>query len=239
MSCEKCHGIGLVRIPEKNLSVACECQQGAEAAARLRRAAIPPTYQHATFFNFQKLKHTANALGLAWRFCEEFVPGRAQRSRGLLLTGSVGTGKTHLSVAALRELTEKKGIEGRFVDVRDLLDRLRSSYDENAGESQARILGRISKADLVVIDELGSARPSDWVFETIELLIGRLYNECIPVIVSTNLPNLQPGGSANGNEYSRAARPETLGDRIGARMWSRLQEMCTAVDMTGPDWRGR
>ena len=159
----------------------------------------------------------------------------------MLLTGSVGTGKTHLAVAALRVLVETRGVEGRFVDVRVLLDRLRSSYNDDAQESQEQILRPILKADLVVIDELGAARPSDWVFETLELLIGGLYNRVVPVIVTTNLPNLAAGATAkaNGNEYARAARPETLGDRIGARMWSRLQQMCASCEMIGPDWRGR
>ena len=68
-----------------------------------------------------------------------------------------------------------------------------------------------------------SHRAADW--------LG--HNRSVPVIVTTNLG---PGASAVGvaAEYARVARPETLGDRIGARMWSRLQQMCRAVDMTWP-----
>jgi DNA replication protein DnaC len=202
----------------------------------VKRARIPAGYELATLENFKPLPHNRQALGLARKFVADFTPGG--KTAGLLLTGSVGTGKTHLAVGVLRKLAEVTGVEGRFVDVRELLDRLRSSYDASSFESQAGILKPILAADLVVVDELGAARPTDWSFETIELLIGGLYNRCVPIIVTTNFANLSAGGqAAGGNEYARAARQETLGDRIGTRMWSRLQQMCLSVDMSGPDWR--
>jgi DNA replication protein DnaC len=71
----------------------------------------------------------------------------------------------------------------------------------------------------------------------VELLIGRLYNQSAAVIVTTNFLNLAPGAGQVQNEYARAMRPETLGDRIGARMFSRLQQMCAAVQIQGSDWR--
>lgn len=241
MSCEKCGGVGLVpvEVNGKPSSRPCECQQPAGAEARIARAGIPEGFRRASFGNFDIRPHNSRAAGVAWRFCEEFLPGRGHRNTGLLLTGTVGSGKTHLAVAALRELVINKGIDAKFVLVPQLLDRLRSSYDESAAESQRKILRPIFEADLVVIDELGAARPSDWVFETIELLIGGLYNEMVPVIVTTNLANLGPGQSVQNvqNEYARSARPETLGDRIGARMWSRLQEMTVCVELKGVDMR--
>ena len=196
-------------------------------------------FRDATLANFKTSRTTETAHLMARRFVEEFSPiAVGPRVPGLLLTGSVGVGKTHLAAGIIRALVEKLGIEARFVDVRELLDRLRSSYGDDARESHGQILYPILSADLVVIDELGAARPSDWVFETIELLIGGLYNRMAPVVVTTNLANLAPGANAGGNEYARAVRQETLGDRIGARMWSRLQQMCISVDMTGPDQRG-
>jgi DNA replication protein DnaC len=242
-ACELCGGVGLVpaQVNGKPSSRPCECQQPAAAEARIARAGIPGGFAKASFKTFDSKPHNSRAIGVAWRFCEEFLPGKGQRNRGLLLTGSVGSGKTHLAVAAMRELVVNKGIEARFVLVPELLDRLRSSYDDDAGESQRKILRPIFEADLVVIDELGSSRPSDWVFETVELVIGGLYNRMGPVIVTTNFANLGPGQSVTNvtNEYARAARPETLGDRIGARMWSRLQEMTVCVEIKGVDMRQR
>jgi DNA replication protein DnaC len=233
--CALCEGLGIIRT-EKG-SRPCICQGEAKAKLRLNRALIPGHFQAATLAGFEPAAGTRAALMMARRMVEEFVPGN--KITGLLLTGPIGTGKTHLAVGMLRALVEEKGIEGRFVDMRELFDRLRSSYDDNARESQAQILGPILGADLVVIDELGAARPSDWVFETCELLIGGLYNREMPVIVTTNHAMTAERPRGADNEYARAARPETLGDRIGARMFSRLQQMCTVVEVNGPDWRAR
>lgn len=237
-TCEKCDGVGLIQ--GERGSRPCECQASQEIAARLKRARIPAGFAACTLENFKSAPHTARALAAAQKYLEAFIPGQRDRAaRGLMLTGTVGVGKTHLAAGLLRSLIEQKGIEGRFVTVPELLDRLRSSYDDGATQSQAQILRPIMEADLVVIDELGAARPSDWVFETIELLIGNLYNSARPVMITTNLANLAPGAGGAQNDYARAARQETLGDRIGARMWSRLQQMCSSIDMSGPDWRGK
>jgi len=231
-TCSQCHGLGLIRVG--NASRACSCQFEAQARARIQKAGIPAGYQAAGLDNFECRPHTAAAWHMARRFCEEFLPG-SKSATGLLLSGTTGTGKTHLAVGILRRLIEQKGIEGCFVDIREMLERLRSSYNDDARESQEQILRPLYWADLVVVDDLGASRPTDWAFETIELVIGGLYNRRVPLIVTTNLPN--QGNGAGGTVYERAARPETLGDRIGARMFSRLQEMTVGVEMNGPDWR--
>lgn len=235
--CDRCQDIGLVQTATG--SRVCECQQRRRDDIRLRRAGIPEAFDTATLENFWPEPHTRWALGRARKFVEEF-PGGIERGNGLMFTGSVGTGKTHLAVGMVRALVIAKGIEARFLTVPELLDRLRSSYaGEDAHETQARIFGDILAAELVVIDELAAARSTEWVLETIELLIGSLYNNRRSMIVTTNFPNLGPGSGQVQNEYARASRQETLGDRIGARMFSRLQQRCATVEINGPDWRSK
>jgi DNA replication protein DnaC len=203
---------------------------------RLTKAGIPPKFQGCALENFTPEAHTSWALAAARRYVTDFLPGAG---RGILFTGNVGAGKTHLAAGIVRALIEDKGIQGQFITVAELLEKLRASYGPDATETETQILKPILSADLVVIDELGASRPTDWVFDTVELLISRLYNKTAAVIVTTNFQNLAPGAGQvqNENPYARAARPETLGDRIGARMWSRLQQMCTAVQIHGSDWR--
>lgn len=236
--CKECGGIGLVKTGN-GTSAPCNCQIPFQIATRIRRAQIPPGFEGATFASFRPSQETRAGFLYAQRYAEEFPPANNRVTdgppSGVLMAGSIGTGKTHLAASLARRVAER-GFQPLFVDVRELLARLRRSYDRDATETESQIMGPTWAADLVVIDELGATRPSDWAFETIELLIGGLYNRMIPTIVTTNLTNQPPGGG-EPTGYQRAARQDTLGDRIGARMFSRLQQMCKPIEMTGPDFR--
>lgn len=229
-SCEICGGIGLV--PTKAGSKPCVCQVEARIATRLKRAGIPPEFAGARLDNYVSTGGTSAALFTACRYVEEFLPG--QTRTGLLLTGSVGLGKTHLAVGMVRALVRDKGVEARFYDVRELLERLRSTFDDNSPETEHQILDPLFRAELVVLDELGAVRNTDWAMETMEVIIGGLYNRQRPLIATTNYPNA-PVAGIKGDIYN--SHPLTLGDRIGARMFSRMQQMCAVIEMTGEDWR--
>jgi DNA replication protein DnaC len=227
--------VGLVRT--EHGSRPCECQAGESITRHLKQAGIPNGYENASFENFQITDDNRPLFNLARRFAEDFLPGKGRR--GLLMTGSVGNGKTHLAVSALRLLVSSRGARARFLDMRSLYDRLRASYDESVSETQAQILRDAVTVDLVVLDDLGAVRLTDWVAEVTELLIGELYNRSSAVIVTTNFPNRRAGEGDPFEIMKATARPQTLGDRIGARMWSRLQQMCVSIEANGQDWRTR
>jgi DNA replication protein DnaC len=238
VSCTICNDQGFLRTETKSIRK-CICIQEREVRWRVARSGIPVGYEGASFERFQAQSFTQRALLMARRFTESYLPTNALGSepRGILFTGSVGTGKTHLAVSILRAVIIERGADGIFVDTRDMLARLRASYGQDATESEFSILQPLFKADIVVLDELGAVRPSDWAFEMTELVIGKLYSANKAAIVTSNFPNAAPGGTSSQTGYERAARQETLGDRIGARMWSRLQQMCVPVEMIGPDFR--
>ena len=168
-----------------------------------------------------------------------------------MFTGSIGAGKTHLAVGLLRDVIEKRGATGIFCDYRDLLKRIQNSYNSQVATTELDILRPVFEAEILVLDELGAVKPTDWVWDTVAHVLNTRYNDQRTTIITTNYPNLPSILSqaqtpvtdrdvsrfASGAAASRAMREETLGDRIGERMRSRLQEMCITISMHGDDFR--
>jgi DNA replication protein DnaC len=218
----------------------CECSRRRRLAAALQRSRIPAHYQAATLENFATGKNATlfKACGLARRYVDEYTPD--QRG-GLLFTGPVGTGKTHLAAATLRGIIAR-GFDGRFTDVRELLKELQHSYGDRSLD-ESTILNPVLAAPLLVLDELGAARATDWTADIVEHIINTRYNKNRATILTTNYPFRMPAAAdprTTGEGYARPSmRDETLGDRIGARVFSRLQEMVTLIEMRGDDYRAR
>ena len=108
------------------------------------------------------------------------------------------------------------------------------------------VLRPVFEAEVLLLDELGAMKTSEWVWDTVSLILNTRYNEKRTTLITTNFPDLPPGALAGPRssfsqaELTRAAaRDETLGDRIGERMRSRLHEMCRIVEMQGKDFRLR
>jgi DNA replication protein DnaC len=240
--CPICDGSGL-RVIERagGLRVAqpCECRLARRAARIIEQARIPKRYAHCTLDDYVpnyggNSPSLSNALVQARNFVREYLPG--SEMPGLLLTGSIGVGKTHLAVGILQSLIAERGAKGLFFDYRDLLKQVQNSYNRSVEVTELEILQPVFDAEVLVLDELGASKPTDWVWDTVAHILNTRYNDRRTTIITTNYTNLPPGGSEL--TAARAAmREETLGDRIGERMRSRLQEMCVVVEMTGEDFR--
>jgi DNA replication protein DnaC len=163
---------------------------------------------------------------------------------GLLLIGTIGVGKTHLAVGILRELMMSKGVPCLFYDYRELLKEIQNSYNNSVPITELDVLRPVFDAEVLVLDELGAVKPTEWVWDTVSHVLNTRYNDKRTTIITTNYRDLPPGGGSSGDEpprrnyaAERAAREETLGDRIGERMRSRLHEMCRIVTVQGEDFR--
>ena len=193
-------------------------------------------------------------LGIALMATRRFAEGYPLETggRGLLLTGSIGCGKTHLAVGLLRELIEQRGATGIFCDYRDLLKQIQNSYNPQVATTELEILRPVFEAEILLLDELGAVKPTDWVWDTVAHILNTRYNDKRTTVITTNYPNLPSAlvqsqsasvtdrdvsRSEPARQAARAMREESLGDRIGERMRSRLQEMCIPVFMQGDDFR--
>lgn len=163
---------------------------------------------------------------------------------GLCFYGPVGTGKTHLMVAIFRELTLRKGVGCRFIDYGNLLQDLRRSYADRKGDGY--LMMPLVDVELLVIDELGKGRGTEWEETVLDDLISRRYNAGRTTLCTTNFdPTLAPleteagpNQSFTGRELRAAGtRLPSLSERIGERIYSRLCAMTEFVEVDGGDYR--
>jgi DNA replication protein DnaC len=222
----------------------CDCRLRRRAERLLARTRIPRRYEHCTLEDFDTdFPGATRSLQAAHLLARKFVDGYPLETNGagLLLTGSIGVGKTHLATGILRALTLDRGVTGLFCDYRELLKQVQNSYNRQVQATELEILAPVFDADVLVLDELGASKPTDWVWDTVAHILNTRYNDRRTTIITTNYANAGPLGTglelAAGGSARAAAREETLGDRIGERMRSRLQEMCVVVEMQGKDLR--
>ncbi len=224
--CTQCGGTGWVVSEHDGISAAdrCECVLENRLEELEERAHIPRHYRNASFENFlaSEAKVLRDAMVLIKGYANEYPLGKKP---GLLLVGPPGTGKTHLAVAALRQLISR-GFEGVFFDYQNLLERIYAGYSEALGASNREAYRTALDSEILLLDDLGAHRINDWVEDTVTSIITHRYNQQKPLIATTNLPDPDLGGVDNTQRI-------LLEERIGVRARSRLFEMCTVVKMWG------
>ena len=253
-NCTLCRGTGWKLVPRSDdaagkVAVPCDCGMQERAVRVMERARIPKRYEHCDFESYvtdladgktwtaQHAQSLKQGKVLTQGFVRDY-PGSAEK--GLLLMGPSGVGKTHLAVAALKELI-KRGHAGLFCDYRELLKEIQASYNPASESTEMGILEPIRTAEILVLDDLGASKPSAWVLDIIGLVLNARYNEKRVTILTTNYLDETAAGSEpparlpSGQRV--AVKEDTLADRIGARMRSRLFEMCRTVEVFAPDFR--
>jgi DNA replication protein DnaC len=238
-------GQGLPRV-----AVLCDCAAADHATHTLERARLPHRYQHCDFENFEAdlpYDHSSSADLATWNrsldqakiVAQGFARGfPAGTEHGLLLMGPCGVGKTHLAVAALREIVVR-GHSGLFYDYRELLKEIQDSYNVESQSTEMAVLEPVLTCDVLLLDDLGASKPSLWTLETVGHILNSRYNDKRATLITTNFLDAEsvvataPRGASNRSGPTE----DTLTDRVGKRIRSRLYEMCRTVEMVAPDYR--
>ncbi|MFD9047638.1 ATP-binding protein [Streptomyces zaomyceticus] len=195
-------------------------RQRAEFALERWDTATPPRYKK------------ADAMHPVIQKWADQVAADPTAAGSLLLTGTTGTGKTHQAYGALRRIAAAgpTTYEIRALTAADMYGLLRPKGSERGAEEELR---RLTRVPLLLLDDLGSAKATEWTEEVTYRLVNERYNACRPSVYTSNFP-----ARAELDEHGRPLGPDLI-HILGDRIVSRLAEDTTVVDMSGPDLRRR
>lgn len=152
-----------------------------------------------------------------------FIAKMRESRRGIYIHGTVGSGKTHLMYAIGKHIeddTPLGGIRVRAYNTTELLQDIRNDFNSSDPYSRKHTLADLLEfRGLLLLDDIGSEKLSDWVMETFYSIVNRRYEDCLPTIFTSNLPLSE------------------LAERIGDRTVSRVVESCDVFELSGNDRR--
>lgn len=222
-TCSICQDTGLELVADKGARV-CTCRKQRSREDQFLNVRLPRRYDG---FHFHNYKPQTPSQEAAFKLAASLAMEFPAVDRGLLLMGGVGVGKTHLAVSILKGLTER-GFNCLFYEFGSLLKEIQDSYNPSTFTSELSVLAPVLNSDVLVLDELGASKPTDWVRDTMAHIINARYNDKKLTVFTTNYLDAR-----------LSDREETLEDRIGTRLRSRLFEMCKTIHIDGRDYRRR
>ena len=227
--CEKCHDTG--RIYRNGKYLICSCSKNDLRKSKQKQGNLPQHLRNATFNNANLnyyetdlktdsgMNYRENAqkiYSLASSFVNNYQS--QQHSRGLIIEGPIGSGKSYLLGCIANALIDR-GIQFRYIVYSDLLQKIRSSYNQNNPENdEKQILSTVQDIPVLLIDDLGTEKATEFASSTLYQIIDHRYREEKPIILSTNysIKNLK-------NRFPV----------MGERIFQRLLEMNKYLELAG------
>lgn len=241
--CDRCAGEGRIYVEdEKGISSVkdCECARLGQRLKKLGEVGIPGKYVGSWLGSYHPDEGTQK---LALRKSKDFVKDFGKSNKGLIFMGRPGVGKTHLAVSIIKALIMEKSVDCKFVDFFQLLSDIRYGFSE--GQSEQALINPYVQSHVLVIDELAKGRNTEWELTILDQIISQRYNDADKVtIFTTNYLNELPEKSTgehfdtdSGGYQKNLWGEESLQEKIGSRIYSRISEVCQFIKMEGKDHR--
>lgn len=233
-----CDGSGWILAEESDEARPCDCRErriSRAASARLS-SDIPKRFRGVSFERKPICDLDPYVLRHVRGFAER-IDGHLDDGAGLWFHGDVGTGKTSLAML-MAKAADKAGRSIAVYSVPQLLATIRRTYDSNAEDSYDALLRRLTSVDLLVLDDLGAERQTEWVLEQLYLLVNERWQNRGSVIVTTNVPDPDPEAPRRILQHEaaelrrareRGAAPERLGEVV--ERLERVADRLAQVDL--------
>lgn len=215
----------------------CDCERRRVRVRLYNEARVPGKYALATLSERNRDRYNREAFDTFRLFLKDYQRGH----KGLLLMGPAGVGKTWLVAGFVRELVFGYGVPVLFRDFFHLLSDLRSGYSNDTPESE--LINPLVAVEVLIIDELGKGRNTPWEQNILDVIISQRYNHQKTTLFTSNYTDHRSTTLAehlrprDGSSPERQEVRDTLAERVGPRIYSRLKEMCDFVTLLGPDRR--
>lgn len=172
-------------------------------------------FSKSTFESFLDRNGSETAYKVAVKYVKTF---KEWNGESLMLWGEPGNGKTHLAAAIVNELS-KKGYIVVFQSVPELLQRIRSTFNSENKENETQIMRALLECDLLILDDIGAEKTTEWVEEKLFNIIDGRYRKELPTLYTSNL------------------EPKELKNQVGKRSYDRMVETSLTVKNEAASYR--